>query len=281
MHIYIKYSLLWTGILLWMPVCIAIAGPQGTTIRGKTSAVTEVTQVNTYQWNLTETTQIPNQVPFVIPQGQSSAIGFTIIATRLGPVVTQTQTPITGEVCISNTGFRWTQGLSLIDQLEQEVSPGVWNPVSGPITIPITREIPPQTTRCYEYRFEDQIDPTKNYRNHAIVSIDNQIGFEGVTHSIDLIAPLKVTLNQQNIDSTATVTDPVTCPSGFVCAASGSTILVTGTTVIPLTVVATNQTAKCGQSLVLSDLAILIPSTHPTEITAEASVTIYTGTCHL
>lgn len=262
----------------------AWAGPQGTTLEGTMTSSTTLTQVSSYSWSLTETAQFPNQVPFVISTNQSATIGFTITATRSGPEVTQTQAPITGQICLNNTGSSWTRGLHLKNQLEQEVSPGVWKKIFGPVTYLTPTEIPPQTTFCFpellNIQNTVQIDPNTQYRNHALASIDNYVGFEGMAYSIDIYALLKIQFKQKEIDASATLVDPVICPQGFECTPSGSTLLIYDTTILPLTILTTNQSASCGQLLKISDESSLTPTDRPIPITSKTSIPIYTGTCH-
>lgn len=262
----------------------AWAGPQGTTIEGTMTASTTLTQVSTYSWGLVESAQFPNQVPFVILTGSSASVGFTITATRSGPVTTQSNTPITGQICLSNTGASSTRGLHLKDQVEQEVSPGVWKKIFGPVTLLVPTEIPAYTTYCFPDLMNIQksveLDPNSNYRNHAVATIDNFIGYEGMAHSIDIFAPVVITVTQKEVDASAILVDPITCPSGFECTPSGTTLEVHHTMSYPLSVLTVNQSAACGQLLLIADLSTLTPVDSRIPIIAEASIPIYTGTCH-
>jgi len=273
-----------SGLGLGMVGSIAWAGPQGTMIEGTMTASTTVTEVSNYSWSLSETAQFPNQVPFVILAGNSANVGFTITATRSGPEMTQIYAPIKGQICLSNVGSSWTRGLHLKDQLEQEVSPGVWKRIFGPVTLLVPTEIPPQTTFCFpdllNIQNHVQLDPNTHYRSHAVATIDNFIGFEGMDHSIDLYTPLTINVIQKQVDASATLVDPVTCPSGFECIPSGTTLLIHDTTIMPLSVLTKNHSAKCGQWLEISDLSTLTPTDRPIPITAMVSIPIYTGTCH-
>jgi hypothetical protein len=216
----------------------------------------------------------------VIPEGQTATAGFTITATRNGPTVTQSNTPITGQICLQNTGLRATQGLYLTDRLEQEVSPGVWNVVAGPITIPTGGELAAGQSQCYNYNLNYPLNPNNTYRNHAVATIDNYLGYEGMAHSIDILAAVDITVNHTDVDATATIVNPFDCPAGFTCTLSGSSYFVTGTTTIPVSAALTNNTATCGQTLIATNHSILTPSTNPVPISASASISIYTGTCH-
>lgn len=278
----IQTVLLITGVFSLIPR--AWAGPQGTTLEGTMDAFTTLTQVSTYSWNLTETAQFPNQVPFVISTNQQANIGFTITATRSGPEISQTQTPILGQTCLTNTGLSWTRGLHLKNQLEQEVSPGVWKKIYGPITHLIPTEIPPQTTFCYpdllNVQQTIQLDPNAHYRNHGMASIDNYLGFEGMAYTIDIYAPVNIKITQKGVDASAILVDPITCHSGFNCTPSGTTLIVDETTIYPLSVLTLNQSAECGQTVFISDESTLTPVDSQIPLKTKTIIPIYTGTCH-
>lgn len=256
----------------------AFAGSAGTRITGSKTALSKLTRLEKYSWNLTENLQVPNQVTLVIPQGQSAVVGFNLVATRIGPEVLVSGGSVQGEVCITNTGTTSTQGLRIRDQLEEETSPGVWRVVQR-TTIPVRYELRPGSRRCFQYEFEFEINSQARYRNKAIATIDNYSGFEGEPRSIVITAPVEIEFTNSTVDASATLSDPFSCPAGFSCQLSGTIQAINDSTTVPFTVLLTNQSANCGQTLIASDTGTLIPSDTRIPVTADAGVTVYTGSC--
>jgi hypothetical protein len=251
------------------------AGSSGTTLDATKTAVANWTRTDAYHWTITKTTP-PNQVPYVIPTGGVQQVTFTVTAVRSGPEVTSWSTPVSGEICVTNTGTSSTSGLYIVDQLEKVSDSSV---VSGPSVIPVAAELAPSQHQCYPYSFEVALDPSIEYRNHAIISLDNYLGFEGTSHSIDVYAAVIPTVSVVDVDSSARIEDIFNCPSGFTCTPSSFSQTVTGTTTIPYLVTVRNDSAACGQNVNAVNTAQLFPSTTQIPQIASASISIYTGTC--
>lgn len=257
---------------------LALAGPAGTRITATKTASAEFLRQEKYSWTLSENLQVPTQVTLVIPQGQKAVVGFNLVATRLGPEVLLSGGTVNGEVCVTNTGSSSTEGLRIRDQLEQEVSPGIWRTVAR-ATIPVRYELRARTRRCYPYQFSEALDPESKYRNKAIITIDNFSGFEGQSRSISVVTPVEARYSTSTLDASANVSDPFSCPAGFTCELSGTSSLITDSMTIPFTVLLSNVSAPCGQTLTASDTGTLIPTDTQIPITAYAAVSVYTGSC--
>lgn len=252
------------------------AGPSGTTLTATKTAVAKWTKTDTYTWNVTKSTP-PNQVPYVIPIGQTQPVTFTVTATKVGPVSTSWNTPLTGDVCVTNTGTTTTSGLYIKDQLENAADSTI---VEGPIVLDVTSELAPSDTRCFHYEFTGVVDPNIVYRNHAIISVDNYLGHEGTSFSIDAFADVLPEVNVVQVDGSATIKDVFSCPAGMTCTPSSFSQVVTETISIPYVLTIKNDSAACGLTFRPVNSAELIPSDHPVSQTATTSVTIYTGSCH-
>lgn len=254
----------------------AFAGPSGTTLTATKTAIAKWTQTDTYTWNITKSTP-PNQVPYVIPLGQTQQVTFTVSATKIGPVSTTWNTPMKGEVCVTNTGTTSTSGLYIKDQLENAVDSSI---VEGPIVLEVTSELAPSETRCFPYQFTGVIDPAVQYKNHALVSIDNYLNHEGTSYTIDTFADVVPEITTVQIDGSATINDLFSCPTGMTCTPPNFTQVVTETTSIPYVLTIKNDSVACGITQKPVNTAELIPLDHPTPQIATASITLFTGSCH-
>ena len=252
--------------------------PPGTRITASKTAVANVLRQEKYTWTLTESLLVPNQVTLVIPEGQSAAVGFNLVATRLGPEILDSESTVSGEVCVNNTGRVRTEGLRIRDQIEQEVSPGVWQAIAN-FSIPVSSELRPFSRRCYPYQLDLSLDPQAQYRNKAIITIDNYAGYEGRPRSIAVVTTIDVNFSISTVDATASVSDPFSCPPGFSCELSGTVSTVNNSATVPFTVILSNISAPCGQTVTASDTGTLVPSDTQVPITAYAAVNVYTGTC--
>ena len=269
-------------LLCWVLISIGArvyAGPGvGTRIVVTKTAFARVERLEKYSWTLSESLQVPNQVTLVIPQGQSTVVGFNLVATRSGPEVLTSDALVNGEICVTNTGSQPTQGLRIRDQLEREVSPGVWQMVVR-TSIPLRYELRAGARRCFPYQFEEPLDSEAQYRNKAVVTIDNFLGFEGEPRSVTAVAPVEWIVSSTTVDATASVSDPFFCPSGMDCELGGTVTQVSDSVTVPFSVRLTNISAPCGQTLTAYDVGTLVPSDTQVEISSYASVGVYTGSC--
>lgn len=255
------------------------AGPSGTTISGTKTAAATITHTNTYSWAVQKITPTPSPPPYTIGLGSTLAVPFTITATQNTPTVTSNVGVPTGQICINNTGTSTTQGLYISDQLEQNISDN-WMKIAGELSIPVTAEISSGQKQCYSYQFNNvSLNPQLSYRNHAIVSIDNSVGHEGTSSSIDLLAMVSFPQVVQNVDATATLTDSANCPSGLSCVSSVSNQLLTGSTSLSAPLTISNNSVCCGQTFDIVNNAILTPTTTGSSSSSAAAVQVFTGIC--
>jgi hypothetical protein len=259
----------------------AIAGPRGTTIEGYKTANAIYTVTKTYEWSLDKANP-PDQVPYVIPIGEAQFATFSITATRTGPLVKADNSDVTGQVCVKNTGDSATRGLQISDRLE--VFDGAnWVPVTTEISLPVLSQIGAGQETCYPYSFDVILDPSKEYRNHASVSIDNFIGFEGTKYTLPVKADLVIKNQQIVINESVKTSDIFTCPAGFTCDPLNQEWIISGTSVIPVEISITNDSVECGQTIEAVNKATLEGQNSPpgSEIYLESSATIqiFTGSC--
>jgi len=255
------------------------AGPSGTSISGSKTAAAVITQTNNYSWTIQKITPTSSPSPYTIGLGSSLAVPFMIHATQNTPIVTSSVGAPVGQICVNNTGASATQGLYISDQLEQNIS-GNWVNIGSPMSIPVMAEISGGQTQCYPYQFTGiSLSPELSYRNHAIASIDNSLGYEGTSSSIDLFAPISFSQVVQNVDATATLTNSANCPSGFNCVSSISNQLLTGSASISAPLAINNASVCCGQTFDVVNHAILTPTTTGSVLSSSASVQVFTGVC--
>jgi len=275
----------------------AFAGNQGTTITLDKTASTTQTETDTYSWMIQKTLK-PNQVPYVIRSDKTVPLQFLLTANRSGPVKSYVNDPVSGQICIHNTGTHPTVGLWVTDQMEQSTDGGAtWTAFAGPSVIPVT-EIAAGASQCYPYSFSNTLLPScpsgedraphkgrvaacAIYRNIATATVDNFSGFEGTAHSVDSTVPVTVNPVLIEVDKTASIADVFSCPTGFSCSPVSSTIPLTDSYPTSIYEVSmTNQSAACGQTVSGLNTATLTPSTNPALPSVSAAATIYTGTCH-
>ena len=256
----------------------AAAGPSGTTLTVTKTADSTLTQTNIYSWTVQKTTP-PNQVTYVIPQGQNAPVGFTITATRTGPV-TSSSSSVAGSVCVTNTGSATTEGLHIIDTLEY-LDGATWTPVvGGQVIVPVGAELPPSATPvCFPYEIDGlNLDTNLQYRNLAAVSIDNYNGHEGTSFETDAIVPVAVTPTVVTIGQNAALADQITCPAGFTCTPGTLPTTLSGSDTLSYSLTLANTSAACGQTLTLTNTALLTPD-QGSQLSSAASVQVFTGTC--
>ena len=257
----------------------AWAGLVGTTLTGSKTSSVVVTQTSSYTWSLQKTLPTPLPSPFTIGLGSSATVNFSIQATQRGPVVTSSLSPVSGQVCVQNTGAIKTQGLYITDQLEQK-SAGVWVKIAGPMVIPVASEISPGQTACFPYQFIGaSLDSTLSYQNHAMVSIDNYAGFEGMSHVIDLYSPVIFSTQFQSVDAAALLSDLITCPAGMTCTPASTSQTLIGSSSLSYPITIQNNSVCCGQTWGALNTATLTPTTTQIPQNSSVGLQIFTGTC--
>jgi hypothetical protein len=259
----------------------AIAGPRGTTIEGYKTANAIYTETKTYEWSLDKANP-PDQVPYVIPTGETQFATFSITATRIGPVIKAENSDVTGQVCVKNTGNAATRGLQISDRLE--VLNGTnWVPVTTEINLPVLSQVGAGQETCYPYSFGVVLDPSKQYRNHASLSIDNFSGFEGTKYTLPVKTDLVIDSQLIVINESVKIFDIFTCPAGFSCRPLNQDWIISATTVIPVEISITNDSVECGQTIGAINKAKLAsvnaPSGSELSLESSAPIQIFTGSC--
>jgi hypothetical protein len=256
----------------------ALAGPRGTTITGTKTAESSATETIDYDWTI-EKSNPPDQVPYVIPLGETQAATFSITVTRLEPTVTWVNGAVSGEICLNNTGSASTRGLQLRDVLQVESSPGVWTDVTPVTVIPVGAQIPAGETRCYPYSFDIELERGKSYRNLATAAIDNFYGYEGSPHEIEISTA--VVINETTIinDEEVEISDIFECPTGFTCTPLTQSWTATGSIVIPVSIEITNNEAECDQTFRVVNTATLEEIDSGIDRDSSAEIDIFSGSC--
>ena len=105
-------------------------------------------------------------------------LDYRITATRSGPTVTSSA-GVRGEVCVTNSGERLTEGLAIRDVVQRKVG-GAWVEfVSADVDVSMKPVLAAGETHCYPY--EILFSPEAGeYRNTAFVTITNHSGSLGV-----------------------------------------------------------------------------------------------------
>lgn len=269
----------------------ALAGNQGTTLSMNKSASSTQTQFDAYSWTLQKTLK-PNQTKYIIKPGKTVDVDYLITATRSAPVTSYTNTPVSGEICVTNTGSQPTIGLWITEEMQESRDGGAtWSPYAGPQVIAVSAELASGANQCYSYSFPNQLDPTRKYRTKATASIDNYVQHEGESFSIDMTKDVTVTRPLVEIDKTANLTDTLNCPTGFSCTVPWTSQALTGSyPTTAYTVSMSNTSAACGQTtLAALNTANLTSATQPPlsptppasslPLSASATASISTGTC--
>jgi hypothetical protein len=258
----------------------AFAGNQGTKFTFTNEGSSEQTQTDTYSWEVQKSLK-PNQVPYIIRQGETLPVEFLLTATRSEPATSYANSPVNGQVCVTNSGTQSTVGLWIVVRLEQSLDGGAtWTPFAGPQVVPAV-DVAGGATQCFPYTFfVDLLPPPALYRNNDTVTIDNFVGFEGTAYSIDGTAPVVVTPQLVEVDKTATLQDEFLCPDGFDCTPPWTSITLTESyPTTPFVVSLSNVSAECGMSVVGLNTATLTPHDSPALPPVSAAASIYTGTC--
>lgn len=83
-----------------------------------------------------------------------------------------------GRICVWNVGERFTDSLTIFDQIEINPRKQEWQilPGANQLIVP-TEQIPPRESRCYDYEIEAPYQTQTEYRNTVLVTILNHSGW--------------------------------------------------------------------------------------------------------
>ena len=111
---------------------------------------------------------------------------FTVTVTKnlASEVVT-----VSGQVCVTNTGDVATTGLTVYDHIQYR-TPGMtsWADVPGASQTTTPAQLDPDETQCYSYSFHFDAITDAEYRNVALVTITNYVGYDGTPHGVEVTA---------------------------------------------------------------------------------------------
>jgi hypothetical protein len=271
--------LLALGALVALPASQAYAqGQAGTTLSASKTATGFWEHRVEYDWSI-EKVANPTQLQFTDHETQN--VNYTLTATRT-EVSNTTVAGVSGEICVTNGGDRPTEGLTLVDQVEYKDGPGPFQPLPGVSQTITPAQLGPGESHCYPYSIDFTPVSGTQYRNTVKVTITNHSGQLGQPFGPEPKAGFSMPGSPVDVfeDETATLTDLLTCPTGFTCvpSATGPWSL-NASQVITYSVAVTPTTAACGQTFQMPNVATLTEDDTQTVHTDSAVVNLMTMTC--
>lgn len=250
----------------------------GTSLNTSKSAEGFWVQEIDHDWTINKTVS-PTSLTLAI--GDSGLVDYVLDIQRSAPPA-QDIFGVRGEVCVTNSGDRATEGLKIEDQVQFNIGDEFQDLAGATRTIVPPVQLLPGETQCYPYEIE--FDPVSGavYRNTAHVTITNHSGSLGEafgpTPKADFGLPSSPTIVE--LDATAQVNDLATAPANFSVSRSQSfPVMMTGSGRIAYSATITNEGEFCGQSFDVSNTATVTAS-DTGEMDSDGSlVTVSTGVC--
>ncbi len=268
-----------TALAVFVPAVHA-QGQAGTTLSASKTATGANEHRVVYDWDLDKAAS-PSSLTF--DGGQTKDVSYTLTATRSLTSDT-TVAKVTGEICVTNGGAVTTENLTLVDQVLYKTGGGAFQPLAGATQTLYPAELAPGGSSCTPYEIIFTPVPGAQYKNNVDVTITNHSGSlgtpKGPSPSADFSLPATPTLVE--IDKTASLSDVLTCPTGFTCVYDPNTSswnLLSGSQTISYVVHVTRTSATCGQSFTLNNTATLTEGMTQQTHTDSASVGLMTETC--
>lgn len=258
---------------------VSAQGQSGTTLTASKTANGTYERRVEYDWSLTKSAS-PSALTF--DGSQTKDVTYTLTATKT-QVSDTTVAKVTGEICVENGGAVTTENLTLVDQVEYKVGAGQFQDLVGATQTITPAQLAPGASNCYPYEISFTPVPGANYRNSVQVTITNHSGslgeLKGPNPKADFSLPAEPTLVE--IDENASLSDALTCPTGFTCVYDPNTSNwnLTGSQTITYVVHVTRTTASCSQSFNLHNTATLTEGDTQQTRTASATVGLMTETC--
>lgn len=212
--------------------------------------------------------------------GQKGTISYKLTATRES-IPGDTFQGVKGEVCIKNIGKQATDGLQVINQVQEQTFL-IFKDIPGANQTLNPEQLQPQQQSCLPYTIA--FSPTAGSQKFRVVSkatIKNQSGksrHEIAKKDTDQFIFPQTTTSGTN--ASATITDIVECPSGYDCQASDpGPWTITDTKEINYTLAVTNESADCSEPVGLGNTATLVESVTQNKVSSSETVVLNSPPC--
>lgn len=123
-------------------------------------------------------TRHPSTTEYHLKPEETIWIYYEIVATRTA-LPEQLVSGARGTVCVSNDGTRATEGLAIVDVVQEQRGEGFVDVASAPVPLNGQPVLQPGETGCYPYEIAFEARPGVQYRNTARVAISNHEGSLG------------------------------------------------------------------------------------------------------
>lgn len=249
-----------------------------TTIRAEKTAQGFFEKEVRYDWTI-EKTADPTSV--TVAEGATGSVLYTLCAARTAASTTST-IGVRGQICVNNDSSVATQGLTIVDQIQCMCACGQFVDAPGASQVITPGELGAFERRCFDYEIPFTPPAGSTCRNTAKVTITNFAGNEGIAWGPLATAGFSVpsTPTTTETDATASVSDVMTCPTGFTCTPDDpGPFSFTGDGCVEYTTTIRNVSAACGAHATLDNVATLTESSSRETRSDSASVDISTGAC--
>jgi hypothetical protein len=272
-------------VLVLLSLVVSLVVPGAALAEGKAGTTLKEANVSAkpywyrdYDWKVRK---IADPASLTLEKGKSATVIFTITAERGEPVDTY---EVTGQVCVYNGGERPTENLKIQVRLLYQTGGGPYQAWVGWQTVDVSSNpvLDPGETGCYPYTISFSPAPgNPSYKVDSQITITNHSGRYlgqpfGPSPDSD---SFKLPSWPDDRDESATISDTLTCPSGFTCSPRGPwnwTVYDDWTKQLEITV--TNNTV-CNATVELVNAVTLTESDSGQQRTAEAVVTITAPDC--
>ncbi|MDW0117867.1 hypothetical protein QTL97_13045 [Sporosarcina thermotolerans] len=180
----------------------------------KTANSVVLNEVIVYDWSIVKTAT-PENITFNFFASDTIPVHYRITADRFVQSETRTYT-VSGSVCVSNYGNATTTGLEILDEIQFRAAPDLdFTTIAGPFPLTGLHELAPGEIACFPYEISFSDHGPGEYRNVAVVSIDEREFPLVVTAPINVTTPTCTNLTE--IDERATIESDqiIEQPGGF------------------------------------------------------------------
>jgi hypothetical protein len=186
---------------LLLPLSTEAKVPAGTGITASKTAAGHLT--STSAWTIAKS---PDPASQMVEAGKSATVHWTITTTKSASGTIGAY--LDGQICVTNTGSRATQGLAIHDQVTKSASTTVLNTVA--VDVSAKPQLNPGEAHCYPYTITipaASIVPGAIYKDTAHVTITNQSCCPGTPNGPSPSATAALPTSTIPIDASITVTD--------------------------------------------------------------------------
>lgn len=236
----------------------------------------EFVQNTIFDWTV-ERSATPLQTPYVIKNGASVIAHFNVSASKRGAQAAVRSGPLTGQVCVTNTGGVIARSLQ-IEQVVQGAREGGYEDLLKQILI-FQDQLRVGQTKCYQFRLDGEWSPAREYRVMSFARILNFQGHGGAPFGVQISGVVRQQQSLTDVDAAAVLTDSVECPEGFYCEPLTTTRILEGSTTLVHAVTIRNIGATCGTLSPLSSRSLLVQATTGETRSASAAVRLFSGKC--